>query len=795
MGALDQLYSQASLKTAANLRTIARSIQSLSQLSLPEIDAVTDLVSQVVPAGNVPGMVLSGLARLQGRHPPLGTVKRDVDLLLRGVEQVLDRVVYGAFFAGPAAVLWGYQNLLVLADKDPGSAFPDGVWQFYLEYALREDTARHANETHGFDTALRDQGIRLSATDRITAWAMASIHCLHHYPALLENEWRERVYCSTLIELARSQGNSTLDKVYADWIKLRPYSHEEDTRPNETYAAYRRRRFDEYIKKVAANIPNDLYHAWQSQIEQVEIADLPAYQRQLSILAYLQPGRYGETRVHFNLEQARLALIYRDTYFLIPVCAAGTGEPPDIEVVRAQIAGLMQRPSWVQAASLAPLAVLRRSALAEIRQKMSPDLQEAVEALRYAPIIINTETRPYHLPLALLRQAERGIGDHALTLFDAGSTVVFDQSHIFFDGTWGAALAEIMTNEALFWANHLGSLPVAAPAQVLPRMLLFGIRDADRALIEDAEKIMPEAEAETETVNLQAILSLRRLLRQRNEQIRVTVNDLLVLYRAIHAVTYEPSPEIQTELKQLRSHAGTRDTAEAVMAHLDSYRHNNPTLLIPVDASQHSPRDRLYPMAFEVPLAEIDVLSLHRDTYEAYMAFQQQPAGFEQFDLLRRTYLATLAGYGALMSRTKEIAVLGESASVGTIKLLAHLPPAIQNLLDSVPGQFDLLNDLIKGREVFSNVGAVAPTSTLTRFISAKDDNEKKTLVWGIITDARGVMRISLRDFRPHVRLLHQAGQHGLAARIAQTYLESYARGLNQWITEMRQMVSAKKYE
>ena len=56
-------------------------------------------------------------------------------------------------------------------------------------------------------------------------------------------------------------------------------------------------------------------------------------------------------------------------------------------------------------------------------------------------------------------------------------------------------------------------------------------------------------------------------------------------------------------------------------------------------------------------------------------------------------------------------------------------------------------------------------------------------------------MRISLRDFRPHVRLLHQIEQNTLATRIAQDYLESYARGLNQWIAEIRQMVSAKNYE
>jgi hypothetical protein len=472
------------------------------------------------------------------------------------------------------------------------------------------------------------------------------------------------------------------------------------------------------------------------------------------------------------------------------VCSAGTGNPPDIETVRAQMAGLMQRPAWVQATPLTSLATLKRSALADIRKKLSPDLQEALEALRYAPILINTDCRSHLLPLALLRQAERGVGDHALTLFDTGSTFVFDQSHIFFDGAWGAALAEIVTNEALHWALHLSQLPTASTDQALPRMLVFGMRSSDATLIEQAEKVMPEATAETKTVDIRAILSLRKLLRQRNEQIRITVNDLLVLYRAIHAVTYEPRPDIQSALDQLWLNLETRSAAEAVLDLLRSYRDVNPTLLIPVDASRRSPRDRLHPMAFEVPLADFELLTLHKNTYETLHAFHQHIVGWEPVDALRRAYLATLSGYGVLIDRTKEIALLGESASVGTIRLLAHLPPSVQRLLDKVPEQFDLLNDLIKGREVFSNVGAVASSSTLTRFISAKDDNEKKILVWGVITDADGVMQISLRDFRPHIRLLHQTGQEALAARMTQDYLESYANGLNEWIAELRQIVT-----
>ncbi|UCG82350.1 MAG: hypothetical protein JSW38_09115, partial [Dehalococcoidia bacterium] len=97
-----------------------------------------------------------------------------------------------------------------------------------------------------------------------------------------------------------------------------------------------------------------------------------------------------------------------------------------------------------------------------------------------------------------------------------------------------------------------------------------------------------------------------------------------------------------------------------------------------------------------------------------------------------------------------------------------------------------MLNDLIKGREVFSNVGAVAPSSTLTRFSTAKDDNDKKALAWGVITDKDGVMCITLRDFRPHVGMLEACGRKDLATRIAQDYLEIYAHGLNDFVRDLR---------
>ncbi len=798
-------YTEASIKTADNLRTIAHSLtlRELSRLSLPEIDAVVEAVAQVIPAGNVPGVILSGLARLAGRKPPKEVVKRDIDLLFKGIEQVLDKAAYLTVFAGPAAVIWGYQNLLKLAGKEPDDAFPEGTWQFYVDYALREDTARHANETYGFDNALNQHQIHLSSVDRITAWTMAAIHCLHQYDELLKNEWCERTYTYLLREVTNSANLDDADaaryaRLYGDWVKRRPYSRGPDAASQDIYPVYRRIQFDRFLEKALRDLAEshaDLYRRWNKRVRAAEKHDLPAYQRQMSILAYLEPGPYGEMRTPIPLQRAHIGVIHRGDYYLIPACIPGTDQPADVAAVRAQVAAIVNAnvSSDLPQARLDALARTKRTALPGLRAEMSEAIVREWNALRLAPILLNSDLRPRHSPLSELRQAERGVGDHALTIFDTGETFVFDQSHIFFDGAWGSALAEILTNEALAWAVYLNTLPPAQPAKTVPPALGFRFQQPELDLIRQAPRVTTEVGVETEVVNVKPILSLRKRFKQRNDLLRLTVNDLLILYRAIHAATYRPTPELVAQLQHLARESATRQAALATLEEIERSGQVNPAILIPVDASQRSPRDRLYPMSFEVPLADLDLLNLHAQTIAALDAYENatgdRTAAYEKFNKLQREYLATLAGFGDVLSKAKEIALLGESTGVGTIKLLAHMPTPLQRLLDQIPGHFDVLNDIIKGREVFSNVGAVAPSSTLTRFITAKDDNEKKTLAWGVITDATGNMRVTLRDFRPHVGMLVAAGHAEIATKVAQDYLNGYAHGLNRFMADLRRIV------
>jgi hypothetical protein len=81
----------------------------------------------------------------------------------------------------------------------------------------------------------------------------------------------------------------------------------------------------------------------------------------------------------------------------------------------------------------------------------------------------------------------------------------------------------------------------------------------------------------------------------------------------------------------------------------------------------------------------------------------------------------------------------------------------------------------------------------LTRFVTAKDDNNQKQLAWGVLTDADSVMQISLRDFRPHVSALLSIRRKDLAAIIAQEYLDSYADGLNNFIIDLSRITLANR--
>ena len=704
-----------------------------------------------------------------------------------------DRAVIGTVYAGPATLLRAYQQLLKLAGKKTETAFPEGIWQFYVDYALRDDTARHTCETHGFDTFLQTQQVPLTECDRLTAWVMTAVTCLHQYPHLLKNEWRERVYTHTLWQITQNPDHAAL---YRQWETSRPYAADRSAHQDDNFPAYREHVFDQFLETVLQPLPEQQQQAWQTAVSTSQAAGLAAYQQQMSILAYLEPDSYGELRKAIPLEQAWVGLIYHGHYYLLPVCAAGSQDPVDVALIRSQIAAIAAHsPTEENNTILQGLSTVKRYALPSLRRKFSPLLQQKLALLRQAPIWINADRRPHDLPLAAIRQAERGIGDHPLTIFMTDQTAVFDLSHIFFDGTWGAALAEILTNEAINWAAALGSLPEVVPEDKRPFPFILLWQPADKQAIDQAPHVAVEVTAENSAINLAAIRELRQRFKHYPILQQLTVNDIMLLYRAIHAIAYRPAADIVARLHKEQQSPETSTAAATALNAIQTVYTSNPAILIPVDASRRTPRDRVTPMTFEVPLQNLDIVNRHQQTLAALANYERaarnRTIAYDQFDKLQRTYLGTLAGLGEVLSRAKERARKGDSFSMYNIKLLAYLPTTMQRLLDNIPNHFDGINDAIKGREVFSNVGVVAPSSSLTRFITAKDDNEKKELAWAVLTDAQETMYLSLRDFRPHVAQLTAVNRQSLATEITTDLLNSYANGLNQFVQDLLRITAA----
>lgn len=811
MDEYEQQYIEASRATYNSLHTIARSakVQELSSLSLPEIDEIVKQIAENTPAGNVPAIILENLLGLPSGKVPMETVRRDIALLFRGVEKSLKKsATYYAFYEAPAAVLTTYQKIMGLLGRDSDDYFHEGTWQFYVDYALRDDTARHTCETHGFDTALSQNGIKLSPVDRLTALAMTAVYVIHQYHNLLENEWRERVYTDLLRRITAEKRYEYADyfaRLYNLWEAKRPYSRGGDVEPHEDYPTYRRRKFDEFLDVALEGLPPDIVAEWSKRKEDEEDDSLRYYVKQMSIRAYLDPNIYGEYRKPIPLEQTKIGIIYQGHYFLLSTCGS-TGLPIDVGTMRSQIASIMADPPDKASTQLLSIAQMKRASLPDFYETMGTALRQELNGLRMAPILINADFRDQngvirrtrHQALGSVRQGERGIGDHPLTIFDTGESIAFDLSHIFFDGIWGVSLAEIMTNEALAWAVYLSSLPPAAPGRKRPYSPALYISEKDQKRVETFPRVLTEASAETTAVDVDAMLTLRDVFKKRSDLLRMTVNDMLVLYRAVHSAVYKPLPELEELLFALQKEEKTAEAAKRALAIIRTSSSSNPAILIPIDASRRYPRDRVFPMTFEVPLANLELIGKHQQTLAALRAYDRgsrnRQHDFTQFKKQREAYFSMLAGYGKILYDAKMMALAGENLSLNSIRLLANIPTSIQRQLDKIPGQFEALNDQIKGREVFSNVGKVAPTSTLTRFITAKDDNEKKELAWGVLTDAEGRMRITLRDFRPHVRLLQEAGRHDVANRIATDQLESYAAGLNRYVRDLY-VIAATSYQ
>jgi hypothetical protein len=848
------------------------SLATLSGLDIPQVRALKYELAQIFPASNLPGFLLQGLLQLKGRKLDAERVALDLRVLFRETRQLS---LYSTFLAAPAVIIHGYQTLLTLAGKDLDSAFPHGTWQFYTEFGLREDAARHAVETRGFSEFAR----KLNDIDAATCWVAASIYSLYAYDDLLANEWYERVALrcvdlalneAAIAQLGRKLPRKTdereraiaevvvqlrdqygLTQLASDWAMRRPFAGPAGDMI-EGYPRSRRRTFESYLDKRLRELPEALRARMHELLKERSQHELAEFQSQMSLFQTLRADQYSDVREELSPLELQVGLVVGGSYHLIDVWerdAHGNvvltprgsspsqpgqsipliehspgnwsdryGQPVQInrrgdvwiagmrmgrlrclplERIHAQVATIMRQHRPLKASELDPrqmpdmlLANAFRGKQDTLRGLLSASTRDELEVLRSAPILVNWDLQQADLPLGQVRRVQRGVGDHAITIIRAGDRVIFDMSHIFFDGIWGAVLTEIVTSFAVALSEQVHQM---IPGRTkIDKPLRLGASPAFLKAARSRDVQAPiEADAETTAVSITTINRLRRRLAER--ELHMTVNDVLLLGRYFHAATYRPGPVAMAALNDLEGRGGEAARLhDQIVRTLEEQRALVPSILIPMDASWIDPRQRLHPATLRNPQPEL-LPRLNR-CYELLrqLSHDPKPQLEDQFEKERVDLWLDLVRFSALLRSLRDVTMRGESFTTGALRLLGHLPRPMQNLMDLIPQKIDVLNEIVKGSEVFSNIGQAPRTSALGRFMSSRDDGDTKLLVWGVMTTGNGQLVISLRDFRPHVALLQEAGHGVLAEVLVADFLDSYAQGINNLVKRIQKVLSYK---
>lgn len=812
------------------------------------MSAESEPLESYYASNTLAGLIRSGFSllaarrvRLQGGlpHGPLSS------------GSVANFLLYVLLIVIPALLLSLYQIVRGVITGKP-RAHCQGSWQFYLHTGLREDLAHHTNETAGYHAERPAQATEL---DDLTAWVMAVIQLLWNYDDLMGVVWDEWVLLRLVGEAAHAEGQGREEpfvRLQRQWEVRRPY-----TAPlNGTYADIRRAAFNEFLAPRLQALPDKRREEVHRQHQLLAAARREAFQEQMSLMATMQPGRFTDTKRSVPLWQAGIGLIIGGEYYLIdmvdhgeqgapvvqgyagrqwqlhirnghPVTPAGEplvlkydkfyrvedGEPvgyldmASASRIKGQLRAILSHAARRQAAgatrtrSEAPVDILLaetpRQAQARLRHLLPAATRASLAELARAPVIINWDGQSPDRSLAELRRAQRGVGDHALTIMRTDSSFVFDQSHVFFDGTWSLAMAEVLTSAAVRWCARCTTI---APVEAAPARRL-ALEPSSTFLAEaHARREVPEISAETTIWDVSNVFALRKRLAQTGT--RLTINDLLVITRILHAAHYQPSRTIQVEVDELRISARTaadRRTVKAITRSLQRGRVINPALLIPVDASPNDPRERIFPITFR-NLAD-SLVWVWDEAWEAYQAYRRiEPpntpegvAAFRAFALKRTLLIGNLRAFSYLLDANKAVATRGDSLNIAILKLLVGLPSWLQHALKAIPEHFPSLNEIIRGDEVYSNVGQVAQGSSLTRFMTAKDDGNTKALAWGVMTDNSDRLIVTMRDFRPHVKPLALAGRLDLAYRMAHDYVIAYTADLIGLVARLSAMLQAEE--
>lgn len=803
-----------------------------------------DPLESYFAANDLPGLIRSGVTLLKARRV---RTRSEADARKFNAVDFGYQVLYYGLIAIPAVFLEGYQRIRTAITGQPRQ-FPRGSWQFYLGFGLREDMAHHTVETRGYHITRPAEATELHD---LTAWAMTVIQFVWGYEELMGVIWDEWTMLRLIEEAAESCGVANAPefvRLQRQWEVLRPYG----APLNGTYADVRRAAFENFLRPKRAALPREAQDWITEEYERLAATKRIGYQKQMSLLAKLVPDRFMDRKQAIPLWDAKIGLIIGGKYYLLDIAAHDEeghpivyghgggrwrlgfidGEPVDEDKERLVLEGEQlyraRDHKWVGYLDMAsasrvewqlrqilsePVQELRhpematdvllaetpRDAQDRLRGMLPSATQREVTQLANAPVIINWDAGASDDWLAKLRRAQRGIGDHALTIRRTDKTFIFDQSHVFFDGTWSLAMAEVFTNAAVQWCRRIITITPSESAPV--KQLELQATDHFRSAAEKLRQI-PEITAETTIWDFIGTIGvLRKMLGQRGAQL--TINDLLVITRIFHAAHYNPTPSVQRDINALAENTKTPQEQRAVSAiqhSLERGRITNPALLIPVDASVSDPQERIFPITFRNLVLADNLVWVWDNTWEAYQAYRKiEPpdtpegiAALKNFALKRALLIGNLIAFSHVLAANKNVAARGQSLNLSILKLLVGLPPVLQHILNYIPEQFSVLNEVIKGDEVYSNVGRVAKGSSLTRFMSAKDDGKTKALVWGIMSDDQDRLIITMRDFRPHVKALIEAERTDLAQRMAQDYLTTYTADLIGLVARLSAMLQVE---
>lgn len=668
------------------------------------------------------------------------------------------------------------------------------LFQAFAKKALRDDAARFSVECVYPSPALHGE------TSLLAGCIFTVAQLLHHYADLLACEWDNRMYARDLASSVPSGQSGASPHGPIGRITIEP--SEDMFADLAAYVRAYERALEERRQRCAQLFANSGYDAaLQAHIRRRE-KGLPAYQRQMSLLQSLRPGRHQDVPVPIPVDKLNIAVRKGNRYVLIPVYvpdqgrATGSYRMISKEEIRGYAEYIGEMPDEGPISLNPSLPRIPRRYQHGVRKRYIPEVLEKLEVLASAPVVINWNIHDASRNLSSIRQTQRGGNDQPLTLIRTERGMVFDFSHILFDGLWASRVAHYIMHFTISITNGLELEDTAAAAKEPPvldtpadrqeesfPLAVLAARpdrvqtvqleldvDSKEREAPHTDKLVHEVSAELDGIELKSLTAPLQLMNQHG--VKITINDLLLLARMLHAKTYRPSMQVEQALACLSDPKEARSAVRLWRQRMEKERQCPPALLIPVDVTEHDPKERLYMTSIrpdDLPQGLLEQLA---------QLIRLRSARINSFPTIMTGINERLAEAILIFRKKFNLALQGKSFSTKASRLFVASPYPMRDVGDWVTEQVKGLQTRVKGDELFSSLGQMPPWSTAIRFMSARSKGKAQQRVWGIMTDNQQRLMITLRDFHPLTVMLIRNGQGNLAASILQDYLNAFGNTL-----------------